>query len=54
MDINTRLYISRNKRTYCCILFSKPQYSTSVKQRLTPKDNHENYLSKHIEKCMII
>ena len=54
MHINTRLYIFRNKRTYCYILFSKPQCSTSFKQRLTPKDSHENCLSIHISKCMII
>ena len=54
MHINTRLYVFRNKRTYCYILFSKPQRNTSVKLFLTPIDSHENYLSKHIEKCMII
>ena len=48
MHINTRLYIFRNKRTYCYILFSKLQCSTSFKQILTPKDCHENYLSIHI------
>ena len=45
MHINTRLYIFRNKRTYCYILFSKLQCSTSFKQLLTPKDSHENYLN---------
>ena len=54
MHINTRLYIFRNKRTYCYMLFSKPQCSTSFKLCLTPKDSHENYLSIHISKCMII
>ena len=54
MHINTRLYIFRNKRTYCYILFSKPQWSTSFRQLLTPKDSHENYLSIHISKCMVI
>ena len=54
MHINTRLYILRNKRTYCCILFSKPQRNTSFKLFLTPNNSHENYLSTHISKCMII
>ena len=54
MHINTRLYIFRNKRTYCYILFSKPQFNTSFKICLTPKDSQENYLSIHIYKCMII
>ena len=49
MHINTRLYIFRNKRTYCYILFSKPQCSTSVKQLLTPKDSHENWLSIYLK-----
>ena len=54
MHINSRLYIFRSKRTYCYILFSKPQRNTSFKLFLTPKDSHENYLSIHISKCMII
>ena len=37
MYINTRLYIFQNRRTYCYILFSKPQCSTSFKLLLTPK-----------------
>ena len=54
MHINRRLYIFRKKRTYCYILFSKPQRNTPFKLLLTPKDSHENYLSTHISKCMII
>ena len=54
MHINTRLYIFRNKRTYCYILFSKPQQNTPIKHLLTPTDSHENYLSILIPKCIII
>ena len=54
IHINTRLYVFRNKRTYCYILFSKPQYNTSFKLFLTPKYSHENYSSIHIWKCLII
>ena len=54
MHINTRLYIFRNKLTYCYIFFSKRQQNTSFKLLLTPNDGHENYLSIQIEKCMII
>ena len=54
MHINTRLYIFRNKRTYCYILFSKPQWNTSFKIFLTPNNSHDNYLSTHISKGMII
>ena len=51
MHINSRLYIFRNKRTYCYILFSKQQSNTSFKLFLTPKDSHEiiyPYISKNV------
>ena len=54
VHINMYLYIFRNKRTYCYILFSKPQRNTSFKLLLIPKDSHDNYLSIHTSKCMII
>ena len=54
VHINTRLYIFQNKRTYCYILFSKPQRNTPFKLLLTPTDSHDNYLSIHTSKCMII
>ena len=54
VHINTRLYIFRNKRTYCYVLFSKRQRNTSFKFLLTLSDSHENYLSIQIYKCMII
>ena len=54
VHINTRLYIFRNKRTYCYILFSKPQRNTSFKLLLTPTDSHDNYLSIHTSKFMSI
>ena len=54
MHINSRLYIFRNRQTFCYILFSKPQCNISFKLFLTPKDSHDNYLSIHISKCMII
>ena len=54
MHIDTRLYIFLNKRTYCYILFSKPQPNTPFKLLLIPTDNHENFVSIHTSKCMII
>ena len=54
MHIYRGLYIFRNKRTCCYILFSKPQRNTPFKVWLTPKDSLEIYISIHTSKCMII
>ena len=54
VHINMRLYIFRNKRTNCYILFSKPQRNTPSKLLLTPTDSHDNYLSIQTSKCMSI